>query len=153
MEIKVGTSIVLIDECDYETVSFTASWYLDGHGYAYTILPNNKVLFMHRLICPDGEVVDHINGNTLDNRRGNLRSATRSQNAANRGKTKRSKTGYKGVFLSKAGLYKAAIRVNYVLYHLGTFLTPEEAALAYDKRAIKEFGAFAKLNLLTSGEQ
>lgn len=109
---------------------------------------------MHRLLCRDGDVVDHINRNPLDNRLCNLRPATRSENAINRPKTARCKTGYKGVFLSKSGTYSAAIRVNYTLYHLGTFITKEEAAEAYNKAALKYFGPFAYLNnIQNTGDQ
>ncbi len=143
-----GTKITVDNEdvtllCGY-------SWYIDGHSYAYTLL-GSSVLFMHRLLCPSGDVVDHVDQNPLNNSRGNLRPATRSQNAANRGVTKRSKTGYKGVFYcKKSKWFKAMIRVDYTLYYLGMFKTAEEAAVAYNVAAIEYFKEFATLNILTT---
>lgn len=144
--LRIASQEVIIDGSDYSLVSSIASWYIDGHGYAYTLMADGSRLFMHRLLCPQGEVVDHINQVRLDNRRSNLRPATRSQNAINRGKTKASKTGYKGVFKVKSGKFVAAIRANYTLYHIGTYKTAEEAAVVYDNRAFQYFGEFAVFN-------
>lgn len=103
---------------------------------------------MHRLIfslkwTPTTEI-DHKNGNGLDNRRENLRIATRSQNAANRFKRGGS-SKFKGVCIA-GKRWKAGIRQDGKSYHLGTFDTEEEAALAYNASATIRFGEFARLN-------
>lgn len=100
-------------------------------------------LGMHRFIldAPDGVSVDHANGNTLDNRRCNLRLATASQQTCNRRKPRGSRTPYKGVQQLGRGRWTARVSA-----HLGVFSTPEEAARAYDAAALHLHGAFARLN-------
>lgn len=103
---------------------------------------------MHRLIlsAPKNLEVDHKNGNTLDNRRSNLRLCTRSQNAANI-PTNRAKSGLRGVYFSKQkNKWKATITEGGREKHLGYFLDKESAARAYDKAAEESFGDFARLN-------
>lgn len=103
-------------------------------------------IYMHREIMGAGAGfdVDHINGDTLNNSRSNLRIATRSQNLANN-RRNLGKVEYRGVTLTNSGErapYKAMFR-NRVL---GTFNDPVMAAKAYDAAALQEFGEFAKLN-------
>lgn len=107
---------------------------------------------LHRLIMglPTKEV-DHINGNRLDNRRCNLRLASRSENASNRGpQRKKNQHPYKGIkFHNRPALTKkwqAAIKVNGVTFSGKYYATPIEAARAYDELAIKHHGQFARLN-------
>ena len=113
---------------------------------------------MHREItnAPKGMQVDHINGNTLDNRKENLRVCTRSQNMMNRGKQNNNKSGYKGVSYMKKKdpnyeypkPWRAQIKcpTNQKVIHLGCYKYPEQAARAYDKKAIELFGEYAQLN-------
>jgi AP2 domain. len=108
-----------------------------------------KRIFMHRLISnpPDGMDVDHINRNALDNRRCNLRHATRSQNLANSIGKQNRKYGskYKGVYFSaKDKSWYSSIKVNGVQKWLGTFSDQIAAANAYRIAAIKYFGEFAR---------
>lgn len=145
--LNINCRKVFVDDEDLPILS-RYSWYIDGNNYAFTLV-GGKALNMHRLLCPLGEVVDHIDQNPLNNSKSNLRPATRSQNAINRGKTARNSAGYKGVFFhKKTKKFKAAIRVNYTLYHLGTFSTAVEAAIAYNKAAVEYFGPFAFVNPL-----
>jgi hypothetical protein len=79
--------------------------------YATTRTADRKTLYMHRFILnpPDGNDVDHVNGETLDNRRSNLRFGSRSQNMQNRrGANKNSTTGVRGVYIQKL-VYKSRV--------------------------------------------
>ena len=153
--VKYGKHTVLYDAEDAGKIE-PYTWSLrKGYGtfYAYrlTARPNRKNLAMHREIteCPKGKMVDHINGNGIDNRRENLRVCTMSENMMNRNKTKQNSTGYKGVYKtgdSKLNPYSSKIQKSKKVYCLGHYRTPEEAARAYDKKAIELFGEFANLN-------
>ncbi len=146
--------VCLISEEDYEWASkFT--WYLnksaDGKIYVCRY-EDNKRIYIHREItdCPKGLVVDHANGNTLDNRRQNLRVCSQRNNMRN--KQVASLTGFKGVTLQRGGqgrvYYKARITENGDCeeMHLGNYATAILAAEAYDRAALLFFGPFAWLN-------
>lgn len=111
---------------------------------------------MHREILKiydPSVMVDHINGDTLDNRKENLRLCSNSQNQANRDIPITNTTGFKGVQYIKNPRYKykkykAAIVHQGKQHFLGCFYTAEDAAKAYNEAAIKFFGPFAKVNKL-----
>lgn len=109
-----------------------------------------KTRYMHHEILPKqrGRKVDHINGDTLDNRRENLRYVTSRQSCMNTFKTCNKKTSrYKGVHWSKAwGRWRAQIMFEGRTKMLGGFESEQQAAKAYDLEASKLFGVFAKLN-------
>ena len=117
---------------------------------------NTKDYRVHRLVAqifiPNPEnkpVINHINGNRLDNRKENLRICTRSENCRNKKVRSDSKSGYKGVNPNPNGRYQAYIgdptrKSQHI--HLGYHATKEEAARAYDKKAIELHGEFANLN-------
>ncbi len=116
--------------------------------YAHAYFGGRKI-YLHRLVMgePGGRLVDHRNGDGLDNQKHNLRIASRRQNNANR--PAQSSTGYRGVFLVESGRYRASIsdRTNgKKSRQIGTFDTAEQAARAYDVEALREFGEFAQLN-------
>ena len=155
IESKHGTFTVQYDaEGAHKVEPYT--WHVsEGHStfYAYrqTPRPNRKQIAMHREIaeCPKGKMVDHKNGNGLDNRRENLRVCTMSENMMNRGKTKFHSGKYKGVYDcgdSKTNPYTAKIQKDNTVYHLGHYATPEEAARAYDAKAKELHGEYAYLN-------
>ncbi len=93
---------------------------------------------------------DHIDGNSFDNRRFNLRSATSSQNSQNRNKQTNNTSGYKGVMKS-GKKWMARIGVNRKYFVLGYFHNIINAAIAYDKAALKHHGEFARLNFPQGG--
>lgn len=106
-------------------------------------------ILMHReimgLASSDEGEVDHINGNGLDNRRANLRPASRSQNAANRGMDPRNESGFRGVTWHR-GKWRACITAQGRAIHLGYFTDTTAAAMAYDAAARLHFGPYARLN-------
>ncbi len=110
-------------------------------------------LKMHRLIMqtPKGMETDHIDNNSLNNQRHNLRVCTSVQNMMNRGPTSVNTTGYKGVAWKKREkMYWASIRGNGKRISLGYFKEKIPAALAYNEAAKKYHGEFAWLNPIES---
>lgn len=106
-----------------------------------------KAFRMHRLILPGVAIIDHANGNGLDNRRSNLRPATHTENMRNRRATPRFNVGLKGVsWRKKDRLWNAQIMVDWKKISLGYYKTALEAALAYDAGARQHFGEFARVN-------
>lgn len=102
---------------------------------------------MHQLIVPGAEEVDHINGDTLDNRRSNLRPVTRMQNARNQGPKSNCKSGFRGVcFDNKRQLWKAEMGLTNKSIYIGRYTTAEEAARAYDEAVYEWAGQYARLN-------
>lgn len=103
---------------------------------------------MHREILRDqlseGMQVDHINGDTLDNRRENLRICNRYENARNRGTSRNNETGYKGVRKNGKNGFGASVMADRKLHWLGTYRTPELAHEAYCHAAESLHGAFYK---------
>jgi AP2 domain/HNH endonuclease len=105
---------------------------------------------MHRLIigAQPGQIVDHVDRNSLNNTRANLRIVTAEQNSVNCRLLKRHNTsGFRGVSWDKRDkLWRAALSVNRRTIYLGGFKTPEAAAAAYDAAAKKQHGGFSPLN-------
>jgi hypothetical protein len=122
------------------------------YAMRFVIEPNKKgkIVSMHRemMNAPKGLLVDHRNGDTLDNRRSNLRLATHSQNMSNRGKLKKKATSqYIGIFLEKSsGRWVVKTTHNNKSIWIGRFDSEIDAARAYDRAAIKYHGEFARLN-------
>jgi len=109
-----------------------------------------KAVWMHREVtrAGDGEFCDHLNHKGLDNRKANLRLATRSQNAWNRRiPNVKSRSKYKGVsWYNREKRRNARILVNGKQKFLGIFADEIVAAKAYDTAARKYHGQFAALN-------
>jgi len=142
--------VALVDDDIFEEIN-TYKWYYH-YGYAvrnYGKYPHRKRLQMHREIIgtPDGFVTDHINGNTLDNRRENLRTCAASGNSRNAGKRIDNTSGFKGVSWHKqAARWRAYIALNGHRKSLGLYDTAEDAAHAYDAACIDLYGDFARPN-------
>lgn len=99
-------------------------------------------------IKPSSKIVgDHIDGNTLNNRKQNLQVITQQQNVMKRGMFKSNTSGYRGVCqFSRDDRWRASIGFNGKTIHIGLYPTKEEAAVAYNGEAQKLFGRFAVLN-------
>ncbi|OHB81180.1 MAG: hypothetical protein A2W31_05055 [Planctomycetes bacterium RBG_16_64_10] len=146
--------VALVDDRDYPLVSRyrwkairpRTIWYAQRNAW------NGRRyvgLFMHRVVMAvgDGERVDHVNCDGLDNRRSNLRVATRSENAANFRKSDGCSSRFKGVSRHrKSGRWRASIQIRRRVVHLGYFDREEDAARAYDAAAVAVFGEFARTN-------
>lgn len=147
----------LVDATDYEWLSGWRWHYTHGYAkrrqYGGGGKNNNKDkhIYMHNvLLCtPQGMDTDHINGDKLDNRRCNLRLATRSQNNYNGKKRNGCTSRHKGIYWSKIrNRWVAEITINKKKFYLGSFKSEAKAALAYNEAAIKHHSEFARLNVL-----
>ena len=143
----------IVDEADFQALQILSQTWtgINSNGKTYAAIVANvdgrtKTTYMHRLLMdePQGLTVDHINGNSLDNRRKNLRVATKSQNMQNAGANCRNTSGYKGVHWLKAACkWQARIRHDGKRIHLGVFDTAEQAHEAYCAAAESLHGEFA----------
>lgn len=110
-----------------------------------------RTVYAHRLVAERegwdvaGMVVDHINGDGLDNRVENLRVITQGQNSINQRKRKSCTSKFRGVYKFR-DKWQARIMLDYKRKHLGTFATEVEAANAYNLAACEMYGEFAVLN-------
>ncbi len=159
MSIRASVSVpltrglfALVDEEDAQTV-LSMTWHV-WHGrrnrspYAATNFPRPgggyRHLLLHRFVLrePAG-AVDHINGDTLDNRRANLRVCTAEQNAHNARLRLDNQSGYKGVSYSK-GRWMARVTAHGTCHFLGLFDTPEAAAERCRQFRAAVHGEFAR---------
>jgi hypothetical protein len=140
-----------LDAADFGLIS-AHQWSMRGEGYLACHVRKSDGGYtkqrLHRLLIGiPGLEVDHQNGDEADNRRSNLRIATSHQNKANQAKRSRCSSRFKGVHWNKwASKWRAQITVNYSCKPLGYFTSEIEAARAYDRAAIDNFGEFACLN-------
>ena len=132
--------------------------------YKWKLLPNQyvynyKVGLLSRFILGlskgDKLEADHCDLNPLNNKRDNLRKATSKQQKQNQGKkfSKKTKSIYKGVSKIPTGKWLASIVVDCKNIILGRFEKEEDAAIAYNYKAIELFGEFAKLNIINSAKK
>lgn len=153
--------VTQVDDEDFEILS-KINWYVAGNkrhkhaaGYIKGSKPYKSVI-MHRLImgCSNGLMVDHVDGNSLNSQKSNLRIATNQQNLFNCKKHVYKKPGkfpskYKGVRFTdgkRIKKWQAYISKDGVFMHLGRFENQEDAARVYDQKAIELFGEFARPN-------
>lgn len=145
----------LVDDDDYPYLS-QFSWYAKSSGgdtfYAYRSVGSYekyKKVIMHREIMnpPDGLIVDHIDGNGLNNQKSNLRICTHAENMHNRRMNRENTSGYKGVcFAKNMNKWLAQIVVGGKKIKIGYYDDLLEAARAYDVAAVHYFGGFANIN-------
>lgn len=152
-EVPLTQSKVAVVDDDMFAYFMRWAWYFNGRyavRHAKTFLGKRNLIFMHNEVtpCPNGFELDHINLNKLDNRRSNLRIATKAQNRRNQGMHKNNQTGFKGVSPTKSQKkpYSAAIGISGQTIYLGSFDKAEDAARAYDEKARELFGEFARTN-------
>jgi hypothetical protein len=145
--------VALIDDADFAALSkhkWRASISGNGKVYARTdIWENGRKLgsiSMHRFLLKPSKTmeVDHIDQNSLNNQRCNLRAATHAQNLRNRGKDRDNQSGFKGVHHHRHKTWIAAITVDGKRLHLGSFNTAEHAYEAYCNAAQIHHKNFAR---------
>ena len=149
--------ITLVDDEDFKKLNqfyWCATWNPSTQSFYAERRKLDKIIFMARFImnCPENLLVDHRNHNTLDNQKNNLRTCTVIENARNSRPQQGTTSKYKGVTWDVAReKWVAQIQLQNIFnrsFHkgLGRFEDEIEAALAYDKIALEEFGEFAYLN-------
>lgn len=143
----------LIDSDD-ATYASRFDWHADAQNAGFYAKRRRKasagtgqICLQADLMLPlEGMMVDHKNGNTLDNRRCNLRHATHQQNMRNRKMQSNNVSGYRGVAWNKrAKVWVASIKVNGVQTHLGSFASVEDAYAAYCVASATHHGEFARV--------
>lgn len=146
--------VTIVDDEDYLLFN-NYKWYASGRVNIYAvrdILINGKKksIRLHREILSvktTNFIVDHINGNTLDNRKSNLRICLQKENMRNQKRKSTNTSGFKGVsYRKRDNTWRARIMLDYKEVSLGTFKTKKSAAKAYNDAALKLHGKFAKLN-------
>jgi hypothetical protein len=136
----------LVDDEDFERFGHL-SWYLESKPgralYASRNSSDGGTIYLHRSVCGcthgDGQIVDHRNGDGLDNRRANLRITTHAQNMRNRRPRSFGTSRYRGVYrFKRTGKWSARAKVNYQSIWLGSF-DDEDAAGAAVEAFWREF--------------
>lgn len=136
----------ILDEPDYYKVMYMIFYALKGRNTTYAV--HRKDILLHRFLMGlqkgDPRQVDHEDGDGLNNRRNNLRICTPQQNSRNH-QGKRDNQKYKGIYVER-DKYAASIWNGTKQIYLGSFLSMQDAARAYDAKAREVFGEFAWLN-------
>ena len=145
--------VAIVDDADYDLVMSRGKWYANcrpttTYAQRNRSLPNGARTTeqLHKFLTGYA-MVDHRNGNGLDNRRSNLRAATKGQNTRNAGLRRDNSSGLKGVSrVTRSRTFRAYITIDGKRKWLGTYDSAEAAGSAYDTAALKAFGEFARLN-------
>ncbi len=149
VSIPIHGGTVLVDEEDAHLVH-DGKWFVHNPSQGGVRYAVSKQRRLHRLImgAKPNQIVDHINGDGLDNRRGNLRFCTHTQNMQNRKAAYNRFSAYKGVTFSpkRTRPYDVRIKAFGQRIFIGSFATEKAAALAYDRAARVFHGKFARTN-------
>ena len=144
--------VALVDDADFPAVS-QLRWIArktanSNIWYAHTT--TKPILLLHHFLLgkpPKGFVIDHVNGDGLMNTRANLRVCTQKENMKNQRQHRDSKSPFKGIWRAQhCDRWAAQLVCNRKKIYLGLYKEPEDAARAYDRKAIELFGPFARLN-------
>ena len=143
MEIEIRGYKVTVDDEDADRVRAHSWWVssspdIDGRILCFSTQIGKKIIKLHRFIMgdPPGMVVDHFDGNRLNNQKSNLRICTIQQNNMNAKKTTRNTSGYRGVSFSKGNKkLRATISLDENCLHLGYSDRPDVASAAYEEAA------------------
>src|SRR5271166_1162595 len=148
--------VAIVDDEDFQWLS-QWTWQADQRATNRTFYARRSDnVRMHRLIlgAKPGQLIEHVNGNGLDNQKKNLRLCSSSQNLMNRNVGRNNKSGFKGVYWHKKNrVFCACIAMDRTTVHLGCFDSVEQAAKAYDEAAIRYYGKFARTNFHIPGVQ
>lgn len=148
----------LIDDADLSVLQAHA-WYAAyrprDRRWCVQGFTGGRTIYLHRQLmdAPPDKLVDHINGDPLDNRRENLRLTDDVGNGRNARRYSRCASGLKGVHQDTPGRWRARITFSGKTWTLGTFDSAESAARAYDAAARERFGEFACVNFPLPGER
>jgi hypothetical protein len=156
---KYGSFDVLVDDSDWVVIS-QYKWVVNKSEkntmpYMRTAVkqPNGKrkwIRLTHMIMPPTpGTTIDHISCDTLDNRRSNLRYATKTEQSRNRRKFKSNKSGSKGVYFEnfvKTRPWRASICVDYKAINLGRYSTIEQATEAYAEASKQYHGSYGRID-------
>lgn len=156
--VKTSSGVVFFIDKDDEWVLKDYCWHVNGGGRIQSHMrgKNSEITVLHRLImnCPEDMVVDHINGNPLDNRRCNLRIVTQQQNAMNHKIRLDNTSGTTGVCFNKRNKKWAAhINFNNESIHIGYFDNFEDAVAARKSAEEKYFGEYSYDNSRVNNQQ
>ena len=149
IEVEIAGGIKIKVDKEFWDRLHHLTWYLNSDGYvvATIYIGNGKqrsIRLSREIIgATVGILVDHKNGDRLDNRSCNLRVATPSQNMMNKKMQCNNLSGFKGVSHKSRNSWQSSIKVDGVDIYLGSFSSPEDAHKAYRDAAIKAFGEFA----------
>lgn len=141
--------VAIVDDNRFDELN-NKKWYAHKRSNTFYAVrcERKKAIHMHHQVTGfKYAMIDHINGDGLDNRECNLRPCTRSENGINSRIYKNNKSGLRGVFWHKRDKkWHTYIRKNGTPFFIGYFDDKEEAGRAYRKKAIELFGEFAVLN-------
>jgi hypothetical protein len=153
-ELKTTCGTAFIVDADISEQVGHLSWKLDKDGYVIRKTTvggkHGRTIRLHRTVleCSNPAIlVDHKDGNKLDNRRDNLRLASKAQNSQNCSKRPNHTSQFRGVTWNRAaGKWQASLKANGQSYYLGLFIDESEAGRAYNQAAIQRHKEFARIN-------
>ena len=147
--------VAIVDDEDFEYLN-QFKWFVNNINEKLYVRRNIRLfknkqttILMHRFImkADKGMIIDHLDGNPLNNQKNNLRICTHAENMRNSKIPKNNTSGFKGVsFVKKHNRYESSIRINNKKIYIGYYIDPIDAARAYNAAALKYHGEFAHLN-------